>query len=54
MAKGKRRKRVLQDKSQRKAAMLESGKKSNYAKKMIYLGRTGDWGFNFPEKPWKN
>jgi hypothetical protein len=55
MPKGKRRKKMQeQSKEARKAAMLNAGGKSRYARKATYLDKHGLFGFQVSDpKPWK-
>jgi hypothetical protein len=52
---GKRRRKLLEAKRQRKAHQVKNpGFTSRYARKKIYLNRIGLFGFDVPEpKPWR-
>jgi len=53
--KSKKRKRQVEAKRDRKRAMMDHAfGNSVYARKSIYLFKTGQWGFDVPHpKPWK-
>ena len=54
MAKGKRRQAILAAKRIAKEnAMKNPGNKSRYAKKRDFLKKSGGFGFQYLDKPWK-
>lgn len=56
MVKGKRNKSLAEKRHAKRMTMKASGGQSPYAKKRVYLDSRGperEWGFNYPNKPWR-